>query len=92
MVYKSEMMNKLNAMVQAIASKADLVEFVRELDANLRLERAEWENPTLEAYLPALASWIEDSDGYYRNKGEMPPASPSWRNVAEMLLAAKVYE
>jgi len=42
--------------------------------------------------LEALAGWIDDSDGYYVNQGKPVPTAPSWKNVAEMLIAARIYE
>jgi hypothetical protein len=83
---------KLHGYVSQVRSKAELVEFVRALANDLSTNREEWENATLETYLAALASWLEDSDGYYRNQGRPVPAEPSWRHVAEMLMAAKMYE
>ena len=83
---------ELHERVERIQTKADLVEFVEELLRDLQQDASGWENATLEDYLRALASWIEDSDGYYRNQNRPIPESPSWRNVAEMLIAAKMYE
>ncbi len=75
-----------------IESKADLVEFVRALLDDLQSRPETWENATLEGYLSALASWLEDADGYYQNKGRPLPTNLSWRDVADMLMAAKMYE
>jgi hypothetical protein len=83
---------KIHEYVSQVGNKADLVEFVRALANDLTTNREEWENPTLEMYLVALASWLEDSDGYYRNQGRPVPVDPSWRDVAEMLMAARIYE
>lgn len=85
------MMN-LYERVEKIQTKTDLVEFIMELLKDIRQDAAGWENSTLEDYLSALASWIEDSDGYYRNQNRPIPETPSWRNIAEMLIAAKMYE
>jgi hypothetical protein len=83
---------KLHERVAHVGSKAELVEFVRALAEDLSENRDGWENPTLETYLAALASWVEDSEGYYRNQGRAVPVEPSWRDVAEMLMAATMYE
>jgi hypothetical protein len=83
---------KLHEQVATVESKADLIEFVRALADELKTNRDSWENPTLDAYLIALASWLEDSDRYYRNQGRPIPKAPAWRDVAEMLMAAKMYE
>lgn len=83
---------ELHEHAQRVQTKADLVEFVRALIDDHERERARWENETLPRYLDALASWVEDSDGYYRNQGRPIPLQPSWRDVAEMLYAAAIYE
>ena len=75
-----------------IVSRDDLVAFVRRLRCDLLENRDAWENSTLDSYLEAMAAWIEDSDGYYRNMGQPVPQTPSWKTLADILLAAKVYE
>ena len=82
----------LRQMVDRIQSKQDLIGFVEALVDDLRSRPADWENHTLDAFLSALASWLTDSDGYYRNHGIDVPATLSWKNIAEMLIAAKMYE
>jgi hypothetical protein len=42
--------------------------------------------------LEALAAWVEDMDGYYLNQGKAVPEKPDWKHVADMLMAAKLYE
>ncbi|MDQ1046839.1 hypothetical protein [Streptomyces sp. V4I2] len=56
-------------------------------------ERGEqWENPTLDRFLDALAAWIDDSPGWYKNfQREMPPHE-DWAFFARALSAAVVYE
>jgi hypothetical protein len=83
---------KAHEMVEGIVSKADLVKLIEALAGDLRTHPESWENDSLERYLLALASWLEDSDGYYRNRGLEPPGSPTWKTVAELLMAAKMYE
>jgi hypothetical protein len=68
------------------------VVFLEALAQDLKSRPAEWENNTLERYIEALARWVADSGGYYRGQGLDVPVSPTWKNVAEMLLAAKMYE
>ena len=83
---------KINEQVERVNSKEDLVAFINSLAVDLKSNYESWENQNLPAYLGAMASWIEDSDGYYRNHGRPIPKEPTWRNIAEMLLAAKMYE
>jgi hypothetical protein len=83
---------ELHEQVETIDSRASLIEFIEALRKDLQANPNEWENHTLDRFLSALASWIDDSEAYYLNQGRPIPSSPSWKNVAEMLIAAKTYE
>jgi pyruvate formate-lyase activating enzyme-like uncharacterized protein len=85
-------MMKSHEMVDGIKDKADLVRFIEALVDDLRNQPQKWENDTLERYLDALARWLDASDWYYRNHGREVPVIPSWKNIGEMLIAAKMYE
>jgi hypothetical protein len=76
----------------AIRSREEFVAFVRALVSRFREVPGEWENNELPSYLDALAAWVEDMDGYYKNRGEALPDPPGWNTLAQMLLAARVYE
>lgn len=82
----------IHDLANGVASKADLVSFIEALARDLKEKPAEWENDTLERYLASLARWLQDSAGYYRNRGVPEPTVPSWKSLAEMLMAAKMYE
>jgi len=73
-------------------SRADFVAFVGVLLVDLRDRPQEWENPDLRNFLEAMMTWVEDMDGYYQNIGEAVPEQPSWKTMAQILLAARVYE
>ncbi|MGW4675869.1 DUF7660 family protein [Streptomyces sp. NPDC004324] len=45
------------------------------------------ENADLPSFLEALASWIDDADGWYNNAGR-----GDWRFSARALRAATIYE
>jgi hypothetical protein len=83
---------QLHESVAGVQSKTDLAGFVQALALDFLAHQHEWENITLERYLEALARWLADSDAYYKNQGLDVPSTPSWKNVAEMLIAAKSYE
>ena len=78
--------------VEQVESRADFAGFVGSLLADLREKPEEWENNDLASFLGAVKAWIEDMDGYYKNIGERTPEHPSWRTLAQILLAAKSYE
>jgi hypothetical protein len=85
-------MRTLEEQVAEIHTREDLIAFVESLRADLEAQPETWENPTLDRFLGALASWMEDMDGYYRNRGEDIPSTPSWGTLGEILAAARVYE
>lgn len=76
----------------AVTNRKSLVEFVRQLSKDFLKNPEEWNNITVSDYLEALAAFIDDSDGYYQNKGLPIPELPNWQTLAEFLVAAKYYE
>jgi hypothetical protein len=38
-----------------------------------------------------MAAWLRSMDNYHENVGEDPPAAPTWRTIAELPIAAKLY-
>jgi hypothetical protein len=78
--------------VETINSREDLVEFIEALRHDLTESREDWENPTLDSFLEAMAAWVHAMNGYYKNLQLPVPNSPSWKTVGEMLIAAKTYE
>lgn len=82
----------LKQKVDAVDSRDDFVEFIGALRHDLSARPEDWQNPTLDGFLEALAAWVQDMDGYYRNNRLPVPSTPNWKNVAEMMLAAKYYE
>lgn len=75
-----------------IKTREDFVSFVYELSKDFRTNPQSWENKDIGAFLEALAGWVEDMDGYYLGQGQSVPDKPDWKNVADMLMAAKIYE
>lgn len=82
----------LHEQIASITSKEDLARFVGALRRDLKEHADEWENPTLETFLEAMESWIESTDGFYRNKGQEAPPIPNWKTFADILYAARIYE
>lgn len=83
---------QLTEQVKKIKTRDDFVMFVHALLQDLKEQREQWENTSLDAYLEALAAWVQDMDGYYCNRGEPIPQQLTWENLGEILLAARVYE
>ena len=78
--------------VKSIETRDDFVVFMRQLLRDWRQHPERWENASLEAYLEAIAAWVQDMDGYYGNRGKPMPKQLTWRGLGEILLAARVYE
>ena len=78
---------------EKLTTKTQFVEFVKLLVQNMANHPDEWHNNTLEQYIFALSSFLENIDGYYENIGlETDLEKPNWRIFADILLAARVYE
>ena len=82
--------------VKSIETRDDFVVFMQHLLRDWRQHPEQWENASLEAYLEAMAAWVQDMDGYYRNLSRPVPKLMrhhlTWRNLGEIMLAARVYE
>lgn len=76
----------------SIETRQELAAFVQALREDLLEHEETWENPTLERFLGALAGWIADMEGYFRNQGIAEPEQPDWQLVGRMLFAASIYE
>ena len=75
-----------------IHSREEFVAFVRDLSKDFRDNNATWDNDTVELYLDALAAWVADMDGYYKNTGESAPIDINWKFIAMIINVAKYYE
>ena len=52
-----------------------------------------WENISTKDFLRALESWLESSEGFYKNFNlDTNPDIPSWQLFADALQAATIYE
>jgi hypothetical protein len=52
-----------------------------------------WQNQDVFTFLQAIAAWLNDCAGYYRNVGQsVNVEQASWQLFADALSAAAVYE
>lgn len=72
--------------------KSEIVELIRGLSYEVKDNPSEWENRGLPTFLSAMADWIEDMDGYYKNSGQEQPGDKSFDFLRDVLMAARVYE
>jgi hypothetical protein len=82
----------LVAQVNSIRSRADFVSFIYALSKDLHDNPQRWENDDLESFLKALAAWIEDMDGFYKNQGLPVPSQLDWKILGDIFMAATMYE
>jgi len=79
-------------VIDQITSRNDLAHYLRTLAERARTEPNRFENQTLSAYLDAAGAWLEDAEGFYLNRGEPVPETPTWSFLAAVFAAAAIYE
>jgi hypothetical protein len=75
-----------------VNSPTDLAQIVQQMLSDLLAHPDEWENPTLDRFLVALAASLESLPNLYANRGEQFPDAPTWKTFAEALVRASGYE
>jgi hypothetical protein len=83
---------ELHDRASRVETRDGLAEFIGDLLRDLSQRPENWENPTLDRYLEALSAWVSDMPGWFEGQGMSEPTEPSWTLVAQMLLAASIYE
>ncbi|MDW8807586.1 hypothetical protein P1P68_23040 [Streptomyces scabiei] len=66
--------------------------FIAHLHDDFAERGEQWENPTLDSFLEALAAWIAASPNLYANLQQEMPPDGDWAFFARALGAAVVYE
>ena len=85
-------MKDIHSRIERIQRREDLASFVEDLAKSLESKALMWSNDDLVSYLEAMSGWIADMDGYFQNQGKPCPEKPSWKTIAEILIAASNYE
>ena len=75
-----------------ITSTEEFEYFLKCLSHDYTKNQGDWENSDLLSYLDALSRYVPVMENYYQNIGENIKVEATWRMVAEILLAASVYE
>ena len=75
-----------------VANRQQLAQFVHKLRLQIKNNPAAYENVMLDDYLEAMSGFLTDMDGFYQNRGESMPDSPSWSMIGHILKAAATYE
>lgn len=85
---KKEIFNDL----ERLETREDFSNFITQLSSDLETNCDDWENQDLPSFLEAMAAWVDDMDGFYKNSGENIPQNIPWKVFAKILYAAKMYE
>lgn len=83
---------ELYEKIDSIVTNKDLAGFIDQLRADLLSNADDWENNDLERFLEAMAAWVNSMENAYKNTGREFPDQPSWKMIADILYAAKMYE
>lgn len=78
--------------LKEITTKKDFVIFLRALKKDYLENLSSWKNNDIETFLQAMASWVEDMDGFYINQGLPVPEKLDWKVFADILMGGKLYE
>lgn len=80
--------------VSSIKNKKDFEIFFDDFLKDFFLNLSHYENNTLKSFLLGLISFVGDIDGYYINvkQTKFDEKSIDWSTLAEIFLAARVYE
>jgi hypothetical protein len=70
-----------------VRTRSEFVRFIGLLAVDAEVHSAEWSSPTIAGFLDSLALWTSATTASAGGA-----ESVSWRAVAEMLAAARVYE
>lgn len=81
------MADSIYNVAERIKTKQDFLDFLVLLKASREDVPEDWENETLAAYLDGLYGYVGDTPDE-KGDGE----GLSWRRLADILLAARVYE
>lgn len=84
-------MNTLEA-ASHVQDKESFIAFLEALASYCKSQKQEIENQSVDTFLAGVASWLEDSPGFYTNQGRPTPVIEDWRPIAEMLAAGLYYE
>lgn len=75
-----------------IETQKDLVKFIEELREEFQTPSDVWINRDLDSFLEAMAAWVNDMEGYYKNTGQAIPTRVHWGFIGHILRAATMYE
>jgi hypothetical protein len=85
-------MSNLEQFAKQVTDRESFVRFVAHMATEIEANPQAWENCNLASFLEAMARWIEDMDGFYKNQSREQPANINWTFMADAFMAARIYE
>ena len=74
-------------------TRLEFIEFLKEFRQDLKDNKSNWENKTLEDFLKAMEAYAEDVQGFYDNmKMDIDANVPTWENFKTIMKGASIYE
>lgn len=86
------MVKKPYELIDTVNSHGSFVKFTTALLEHLKEHPSDWENPTLDSFLEAMAAWTTDAEGTYILNDTYEGEPINWRFAAQLLLSASSYE
>ncbi|ALR31458.1 hypothetical protein ATE47_13435 [Chryseobacterium sp. IHB B 17019] len=74
-------------------TKQEFILFTENLRTDFIENKERWENKTIEDYLEAMSSYVEDIDGYYKNTNQnINLEMVNWKVFSDILKGSSIYE
>lgn len=83
-------MDDIAAKIEEISCKEDFLSFLAQLAADFRASPQEWEDRTVDQYLEAVQSWVEDFSTSEYN--DIDWSRVEYSIMARILYMGKLYE
>ena len=74
-------------------TRKEFIKFIKKFRNDLKKNKSEFGNQTLENFLEAMERYTEDVQGYYDNMNlDINADEPSWENFMNILKGSSIYE
>ena len=75
-----------------IETKNDLISFMNHILEDYSKYGDKWENQNISSFTNAFKSWLEESEGFYKNLNIDRNSVNPWREVGDALAVAWIFE
>ncbi|TDQ25776.1 DUF7660 family protein [Tenacibaculum caenipelagi] len=74
-------------------TRIEFIDFLKDFRKDLKDNKSNWRNKTLEDFFEAMESYTEDIQGFYDNmEMDIDADKPTWENFKTILKGATIYE